>query len=1041
MRIKNKTKQELKIKARKIIAAFLAINILFEAIAPTCAYALTGGPSQPEVQAFTPIGTSEMVNAFTGDFSYNIPLVDVDGYPINIGYSSGITMDQEASWVGLGWNISPGVINRGVRGIPDDFNGEEIVKELKMKENKTYGLNVGVGIELFGLKKAKLGVGYSLGVNYNNYKGYGVEQSLNLSLSAGNKGHSPLTGGLGIGSSSDDGLSLSPSIGLSFTTGYNESTGKTSALSLSVGSSFNSRAGLKTLSINSSQSLYSGGSEPSKYGMVSAEGSENSSGSVASAAFNFGMPTFTPQAGMSMQSTSITGNFKIGWAGYGLHPNITVAGYYSAQKLAANIISNPAYGYMNADEGTQKDNALMDFNREKDGSFTKSTPALPVTNFTYDIFSVTGQGVGGSYRPFRSDMGHVFDPSTYTTSDGNSIGAEVGAGAVVHVGVDQTVNTVVGYTGRWKNGNIAAEALTHKATASNPLYEKYYFKEANEKSVDADTMFFKKAGSEKAKSVYLDEYSKFNVVASKYYSTLKIQNGDLKYAAGEEISSDNVRNAREKRNQPLSLLTRDELETFGLQQTDPNLLNTLGNDPKNAKAYHIAEITTLRNDGARYVYGIAAYNTYQEEVTFATGNGLNGQGLRVPNLATGLVKYNPGDNEVASNNLGRDNYVSITKTPAFAHSYLLTAVLSSDYVDSEDNGLSTKGPSDGDIGSYTKFSYTKLPNYKWRVPVCEPNKSCQATSNEGLLSDKTDDKGNYMYGEKDLYYLSSIETKNYIAIFTLGNRFDGYGVIDKNGRKADTNPMQLLNKISLYPKREYKANPTSALAIKTVNFVYDYSLCSGITNQKNTGTEGAGKLTLKEIYFTYQNSNKARLSPYKFAYADPDHDGAINAEFNPSYNIKGYDRWGNYKPAFNDNGNKLYSSEYSYVEQNKANADKFSQAWNLTDITLPSGGKIIVDYESDDYAYVQNKEANQMFKVVAVQQAFKETTNTFTVPSINTTGSAGAIQDINFPHNYINTDNNGTRLIIKLQSTLTGTATEKNAQFKTQYLNGIDYLY
>ncbi len=33
-------------------------------------------------------------------------------------------------------------------------------------------------------------------------------------------------------------------------------------------------------------------------------------------------------------------------------------------------------------------------------------------------------------------------------------------------------------------------------------------------------------------------------------------------------------------------------------------------------------------------------------------------------------------------------------------------------------------------------------------------------------------------------------------------------------------------------------------------------------------------------------------------------------------------------------------------------------------ITLPSGGKIIVDYESDDYAYVQNKTAMQMVNVV-----------------------------------------------------------------------------
>ena len=43
-----------------------------------------GGPTQPEASAFTPIGVSEMVDPFTGDFTYNIPLMDIDGYPVNI---------------------------------------------------------------------------------------------------------------------------------------------------------------------------------------------------------------------------------------------------------------------------------------------------------------------------------------------------------------------------------------------------------------------------------------------------------------------------------------------------------------------------------------------------------------------------------------------------------------------------------------------------------------------------------------------------------------------------------------------------------------------------------------------------------------------------------------------------------------------------------------------------------------------------------------------------------------------------------------------
>ena len=91
-------------KRTSLIARIVLLCMLFQLGLPTYSWALTSGPSQPEVQSFTPIGTSDMVDPFSGDFNYNIPLIDVDGYPVNIAYHAGITPDQEASWVGLGWN-------------------------------------------------------------------------------------------------------------------------------------------------------------------------------------------------------------------------------------------------------------------------------------------------------------------------------------------------------------------------------------------------------------------------------------------------------------------------------------------------------------------------------------------------------------------------------------------------------------------------------------------------------------------------------------------------------------------------------------------------------------------------------------------------------------------------------------------------------------------------------------------------------------------------------------------------------------------------
>ena len=123
-----------------------------------------GGPSQPEMTGFKSIGSDNMVSPFTGDFSYNIPLLDVGGYPVNMFYNSGIAMDQEASWVGLGWNVNPGTITRNMRGLPDDFDGsDKITKTQSFRDDKTFGLTTGANIKLAGFPFIEFGC--KLGLN------------------------------------------------------------------------------------------------------------------------------------------------------------------------------------------------------------------------------------------------------------------------------------------------------------------------------------------------------------------------------------------------------------------------------------------------------------------------------------------------------------------------------------------------------------------------------------------------------------------------------------------------------------------------------------------------------------------------------------------------------------------------------------------------------------------------------------------------------------------------------------------------------------
>ena len=594
-----------------------------------------------------------------------------------------------------------------------------------------------------------------------------------------------------------------------------------------------------------------------------------------------------------------------------------------------------SYGYMNVQNANE--NSLLDFNREKDASYSEATTNLPLTNFTYDVYSISGQGVAGAFRPYRSEVGHVYDRKTKSNGLSGNFSFEAGGGGLADLGTDVKVNKSSSSSGDWSQHNPAASIFKFRGSQGNDLYEPYYFRQSGEMLVDNDALLFQKMGGYRSVFIPLDKSFGWNVKTKKQLSH-KTSGGYITH------NSDLTKFQRDKRlgrNQLISTLNKVEAEQYGISK----YINPVAED------HHVAEITVTQNDGARYVYGVAAYNTYQTDVTFAIANG----DKPVPaQCSTGLVAYDPVNDPKSKNGNGRDEFYSRSTLPDYAHSYLLTEVLSTDFVD-----IDGDGPDDDDFGSYTKFSYDKIANYDWRVPY----QTNQANHNEGLKSDFSDDKASYVYGKKDLFYLNKIETRTHVAVFHTSDRNDAIEAAGEHGGQG-SDRMQKLDKISLYAKGDWNENydPTnpgnfSALTpIKEVHFVYAYELCEGIPN----GTVD-GKLTLKQVYFTYQGSYKAKYNNYSFEYNG----------LNPSYNLKGYDIWGNYKPNTSSaecykESAELSNPEFPYVEQDQLVADQNSSAWCLTDIILPSGGKISIDYESDDYAYVQDMEALSMAKIVGV---------------------------------------------------------------------------
>lgn len=1072
-----------------------------------------GGPSQPEMQAFTSVNGNNLVDLFSGDFSYSIPLMDVGGYPLTLGYRSGITMDQEASWVGLGWNLNPGTVSRNMRGIPDDFTGtgDSITKTTSMNPNKTTGVSVGADVEFVGMP---VSVGVNMGFFKNNYKGWGMESGLNASISAGTGGKGSMTAGLSFNNNSQDGISLVPSFAAKIGGMATENQSGYGG-SFSISAPYNSRSGIKVLQMSAGLTQY-----------TLDKGNQAATSSRFNSYMSFASPTFIPSISIPYTSEQFSFTAKVGAELTFVHPSVFVSGYQSKQYIADEDKTKilPAYGYLNFQDGNGDIDALLDFNREKEIPYREkpATPHIALPFYTYDLFSVTGEGTGGQFRAYRGDIGYVHDHFMRTRDNSGRFSADVGLGDLVHAGVDLNLNRSITQTNTWTSDNALAAILPFKSSEGD--FSAAYFRNPSEKTI-LDKDFYAAIGEDKTVAANLFQAGSGSSFIQATNVLAKYQGGIRTGESTVLNKSNSVKSKRDKRSQVISYLSAKEAETVGLDKYiesytmnvfNPIKCNGLESQPAEGggsglpveyylntkltgipetgiygpidnfdkprpdfpeqnfsvrwngrlkvpttgtyqfrvasddglriwindslvfnrwnlhsekiddfplnleagrpykikmeyfqqqgksvvklhwfkpgmslagaaevvpmeslygtaqtewsdaglrrekrangfrKTNHISEVSVLNSDGRRYVYGIPVYNLKQRESTFSV------DGRNRGNKFTGMVGYSNNDDSVI-NNQGRDKYFSSEEMPAYAHSFLLTGLLSPDYVDVTGNGVS-----DDDLGDAVKFNYSRVAGvsnpYGWRLPSIRDS----VTLNENLKTDYRDDKGNLIYGEKELWYMHSIFSKTMVATFVLENRSD-LPSLDRRG-DTTTGKAKRLKEINLYSKADYFRLGTNAKPIKTVHFDYSYELCKGAY-----GKSDSGKLTLKKVWFTYNGNSKGAKNPYIFNY---------NAT-NPDYNLRSFDAWGNFKEASSNPGyspaKPLTNAEYPFPLQDSSVAATNAGAWALDSIVLPSGGGMRIVYESDDYGYVQQHSAMQMCKVKGFGKSPSDGSN----PSVN----------------------------------------------------------
>lgn len=982
---RNKLKQALT-KRKRIAIGLLALWCV-NMMAPAVSYALTSGPAQPETKGFQPAGISDMVDLQTGELKYNIPLLDIDGYPINLSYQGNAGIDDEASWVGLGWSLNPGAINRQVRGIPDDFGGANDYAETDhyTKAKVTVGGKVTAKVEIRG--KATGSGSFTFGVFSDNYTGMGAELGVNAGVSYSFINSGGLTAGLGLGvlSNTQSGadFSISPYVCGQIKEESDNKLLADGSLSCSLG--YNSRSGMKNFTLGSSFSNLDG---------------------VFGASTTYNTPPISPTILTEHQTTFGSFSFDAGPAAFAVFASLGGTGYQNVSSILNPINRKPAFGFLYAEKGKNNPNAVMDFIREKDNPVIPETPDIAIPIPTPDMWSYTSQSGSGQFRLYRGGSGSFFDSQA---TDGSSIataGGDLGYGYIAHVGITFYQQNGHTSTSKWQaNNNYLSKGDFQDPLYTSPTQQHVFFRQMGERGQEDEVMNNKLMGTQPlavnvrhfngqstADALFKTNGNYYNstVSAPQLTKTDRRQSGTvISYLTAAEAGQAGLDNAIQQ--YPLY-----DVATF-TPPVDNKPLPAAPAIPRVGdyrQANHISELTVTDGSGKRMVYGIPVYNTKQEEYSFAVGTTARSSSGQYP---VNNQVNSPDLTTPNGNTLGIDNYYHKESKSAYATSYLLTGILSPDYVDKTGKGIS-----EDDLGTAIKFNYAKLPYiYKWRTPYSK------ASLNKALLADPDDDKGSIVYGEKELWYVSSIESKTKIAYFITQDRQDALGVNTSiaNGDNRDLGQKQrCLREIRLYSKADVTR------PIKVVKFNYSYELCRGIPNSADLGSADplkSGKLTLTSVWFEYGNSDKGKYHPYTFQY----NKSANGTEVGYDYMVT--DRWGTYKQA-SENGLNLNNEEYPYTNQTKAVTDINSALWRLSKVALPTGGVISVDYESNDYAYVQDQKAMAMAPVSSL---------------INSAGSP------------VSALNKATGLSVNVGTDISPPGGDQTAWFKKNYLDGSDYLY
>lgn len=899
------------------------------------AFSQGNAPTAPEFSSFAGPGSGQLVDPFTGDFQYTIPVLEVPGphgggYVLNLSYRSGTGPQQEASWVGHGWSLNPGAITRSKRGYADDWNGVEVLNLNKIPSSETFTVYADAGLEAYGI-----GINGMLGFRFNTQSGGAPFYSVGGSL----------FGGLNANYSSDAG-NRSFNISLDIWSGVSGISNMANRLN------HNPSDGRKP--------------QPSESGVR-----------VKSPSLKVGTPAFF---GSGEFARNVPSAFSRSYRGGGFGFKAAVAGDFTlvpvgisggifGQYEALDFIAEKkeaAFGFMYSAECTPA--GAMDFYFENDHPYDYRQEKLPIPFSNADVFHAAGSGLGGSFRAHHVRTGSFRVPG----GKGEVIPGK--AAGQVHFGQ----NIGVGVT-----ADVAYRSMTERAWSTSgadfadegSLYERVFFKFQNDPGgavLRGDNNDPIRAGIDAGPGLSGHALNPTNPLAR-----LQVHHPTLSREVTDGLLRTEIGSNRRGTASIFFKTNRDILQQNHLAYTKGSWHDRHLDRNEAAIRDQIGEVVVFNNDGIRYQYSLPVYSRHEYNLEIGAESG---QTVRSNHLMTIQDIVPQNDPDFIKGLMENDNLHTVTgryQDAPYAAGWLLTSIVGADYVD-----VGNDGPTDDDLGGWTRFAYTQRHGsrrksdpdgwYPWRQPYNG------LLFNKNKLSNLLDDLGSVSGGEKEVYYLDSIVTQTHFALFIRKTRSDAHCPADF--RKAagsqtavGSKTLDYLDRIELYVK-----NGNRPRLISTTHFQYDYAIFPGVPDNP----QGGGRLTLRRIWTDNYDIKEPEISPLVFDYQYPDY---RQAEFalpkdqrdkyadilsfreavagleTPAFSPFSMDRWGNYTNASAEETRR--AALRPWVPQGDAEVDFDPAAWQLKRIVLPSRGELHVQYEPHDYEYVRDRKAMVMTRL------------------------------------------------------------------------------